>query len=66
MMFAEGAGDLVFYQSESRHLSHDLPCKASCSYCRTPIMDEGRNMVLLFPTLIKFAGKKERDLFSPK
>ncbi|KAK6852363.1 hypothetical protein PG995_010914 [Apiospora arundinis] len=66
MMFEKGAEDLVFYQSESRHLSHDLPCKASCSYCRTPIMDEGRNMVLLFPTLIKFTGKKERDLFSPK
>lgn len=65
-MFEKGAEDLVFYQSESRHLSHDLPCKASCSYCRTPIMDEGRNMVLLFPTLIKFAGEKERRLFSPK
>ncbi|KAK8090542.1 Mss4-like protein [Apiospora phragmitis] len=26
----------------------------------------GRNMVLLFPTLIKFAGQKERDLFNPK
>lgn len=24
-----------------------------CAYCRTPIMDEGRNMILLFPTLIE-------------
>ncbi|KAK8128023.1 Mss4-like protein [Apiospora sp. TS-2023a] len=66
MMFEKGAEDLVFYHSETRHLDHELPCKASCSYCRTPVMDEGRNMVLLFPTLIKFAGQKERDLFSPK
>lgn len=29
-------------------------------------MDEGRNMILLFPTLVKFAGKEERERFMPQ
>lgn len=29
-------------------------------------MDEGRNMILLFPTLINFASKEQRDKFKPK
>jgi len=29
-------------------------------------MDEGRNMVLLFPSLIKFKGPEERERFKPK
>ena len=52
---------LYFYSSE-----HDrgwdaqqaneriLPTKVSCSHCRTPIADEGRNMWLAFATLFNF------------
>jgi hypothetical protein len=30
-------------------------------------MDEGRNMILLFPTLIKFEGKREdMEKFAPR
>ena len=29
-------------------------------------MDEGRNMVLLFPTLVHFRGAEERGLFKPQ
>jgi len=28
-------------------------------------MDEGRNMILLFPTLLKFKSKEEKDRFMP-
>ena len=28
-------------------------------------MDEGRNMILLFPTLIKFKSKEDRDKWTP-
>ncbi|MCJ1322242.1 hypothetical protein MMC15_007589 [Xylographa vitiligo] len=28
-------------------------------------MDEGRNMILLFPSLIKFESKEDRDKFAP-
>jgi len=31
-----------------------LPCKVSCSHCRTPVADEGRNMWLAFATLFQF------------
>ncbi len=31
-----------------------LPGKVSCSHCRTPIADEGRNMWLAFATLFGF------------
>ena len=29
-------------------------------------MDEGRNMILLFPTLIKFKNEEERKKFEPR
>lgn len=66
MLFEKGTEGLVFYQSGEQVLSHELPCKVSCAYCRTPIMDEGRRMVLLFPTLIEFMNKTKRELFYPE
>ncbi|KAK6218739.1 hypothetical protein LQW54_002663 [Pestalotiopsis sp. IQ-011] len=66
MVFENGAKDLVFYHSGEKTLGHDLPCKISCAHCRSPIMDEGRRMVLLFPTLLKFKDKAARDLFYPQ
>lgn len=66
MVFENGTENLVFYHSGECTLGHDLPCKVSCAHCRSPIMDEGRRMVLLFPTLIKFKDKAARDLFYPK
>ncbi|KAI1853178.1 hypothetical protein JX265_011459 [Neoarthrinium moseri] len=65
MMFENGTKGLVFYNSADNTLEHDLPCKVSCAHCRTPIMDEGRRMVLLFPTLIKFNNQPQRDAFYP-
>ncbi|KAH7026383.1 Mss4-like protein [Microdochium trichocladiopsis] len=55
ILFEHGAQGIEFYNSGNRNAAHDLPCKLSCQYCRAPIMDEGRRMVLLFPTLIDFA-----------
>lgn len=51
--FATGIHDLGWYESSENTIKHKLPCKVSCAFCRTPIMDEGRNMILLFPTLIE-------------
>jgi hypothetical protein len=64
--FTNGHHDLAWYDSGEKTIRHKLPCKVSCAYCRTPIMDEGRNMILLFPTLINFKTKEERDLFAPR
>ncbi|MCJ1380745.1 hypothetical protein MMC17_003854 [Xylographa soralifera] len=63
--FTHGHHDLGWYDSSEKTTKHKLPCKVSCAYCRTPIMDEGRNMILLFPSLIKFESKEDRDKFAP-
>ncbi|MCJ1225607.1 hypothetical protein MMC12_002256 [Toensbergia leucococca] len=57
--FTHGHHDLGWYDSSEKTTKHKLPCKVSCAYCRSPIMDEGRNMILLFPALIHFKGNKE-------
>lgn len=64
--FTHGHHDLTWYDSGEKTIEHKLPCKVSCSYCRAPIMDEGRNMILLFPTLIKFKNVEERKRFDPE
>ncbi|KAL6721699.1 hypothetical protein ACLMJK_000803 [Lecanora helva] len=61
--FTHGHHDLGWYESSEKTTIHKLPCKVSCAYCRTPIMDEGRNMILLFPTLINFKDPEERKNF---
>jgi len=63
--FTHGHHDLAWYDSQDKTTVHKLPCKVSCAYCRTPIMDEGRNMILLFPTLIKFQSPEDRKKFEP-
>lgn len=63
MAFENGAENLRFYNSGSQSLEHGLPCKVSCSQCGTLIMDEGRNMALLFPTLLKFQNEAQKKNF---
>ena len=64
--FTHGHHDLTWYDSQEKTTRHKLPCKVSCSYCRTPIMDEGRNMILLFPTLIHFKSHEDKKNFKPR
>lgn len=63
--FENGAKGLAFYHSGKKHTYHDLPCKVSCAYCHAPIMDEGRNMVLMFPAIIKFKDESAKKAFEP-
>lgn len=51
--FTHGHHDLGWYDPTEKSQTHHLPCKVQCAFCRTPLMDEGRNMILLFPTLIE-------------
>jgi hypothetical protein len=62
--FTHGHHDLVWYDSQEKTTRHKLPCKVTCAYCRAPIMDEGRNKVLLYPTLIKFKNEEDRKNFA--
>ncbi|KAI0377919.1 Mss4-like protein [Hypomontagnella monticulosa] len=64
--FERGAEGLAFYHAPDRTTVHKLPCKVSCAYCHAPIMDEGRNMVLMFPGIIKFSDAEHKKLFDPQ
>ena len=63
--FTAGAEQLVYWNPTAKSADYVLPCKVSCGKCRTPVMDEGRNMALLFPTLIQFPDREARKLFYP-
>ncbi|GKT92169.1 LOW QUALITY PROTEIN: glutathione-dependent formaldehyde-activating [Colletotrichum tofieldiae] len=63
LAFDKGVDGLVFYSSGKNLQGHDLPCKVSCGFCGSRIMDEGRNMVLLFPGLLHFDGEQKRENF---
>lgn len=70
MTFTNGAHGLVFYSSTHHSQDHELPTKVYCANCRTPIMDEGRNMCMVFPSLIELEGscdeqREKRSLFQP-
>ena len=52
--FVRGIDDLHFYHAETRTSGHRLPCKLSCSRCRSPIADEGRRMFMAFGPLFDF------------
>ncbi|RPB03444.1 hypothetical protein L873DRAFT_1669622, partial [Choiromyces venosus 120613-1] len=63
--FTHGRENLMYWHSGEMSQEYILPCKVSCGNCRAPIMDEGRNMLLLFPTLVKFGSVREKRLFHP-
>jgi hypothetical protein len=46
--FTKGHDEMASYNTSEKLAKYKLPCKIGCSYCRTPILDEGRNMILLF------------------
>lgn len=64
--FEKGAEGLAFYNSGDKKTHHKLPCKVSCAYCHTPIMDEGRNMILMFPGIIDFGSPEHKKAFDPQ
>ncbi|KAI9834544.1 MAG: hypothetical protein M1819_002920 [Sarea resinae] len=64
--FTHGHHSLEWYDPSEKTTRHKLPCKVRCSYCHSPIMDEGRNMILLFPSLIHFKSRDDRMKFDPK
>ncbi|KAF2669815.1 hypothetical protein BT63DRAFT_371929 [Microthyrium microscopicum] len=64
--FLNGAEGLEWFHAPNASLEHTLPCKVHCHHCKSPIMDEGKSMILLFPGLIHFKSKKDMDYFNPK
>lgn len=64
--FYEGQDQLIYWNSAENSTEYILPCKVYCNHCRAPIMDEGRNMLLMFPTLINFKDVKSKLKFKPR
>ncbi|KAJ5300282.1 hypothetical protein N7508_007525 [Penicillium antarcticum] len=70
MLFTSDSGGLVFYSATHQSQEYGLPTKVSCSNCRTLIMDEERNVCLIFPQLIVLEGtddeqRVKREAFKP-
>ncbi|KFA69514.1 hypothetical protein S40285_05678 [Stachybotrys chlorohalonatus IBT 40285] len=63
---ASSISNLSFYSSSTNENTYALPTKLRCTHCGTLILDEGRNMILLFPTLIKFGSIEARKKFDVK
>lgn len=51
--FTKGVQGLGFYCSSHCSRQYEVPTKVSCTFCHTPILDEGRQMCLLFPESIQ-------------
>jgi hypothetical protein len=49
--FVRGVDKIFFYSADTGRPGRVLPCKLSCSECRSPIADEGRRMFLAFGPL---------------
>lgn len=68
--FAKGSSGLAFFSAAHNSQKYETPTKVSCDFCHTLIMDEGRNVCLLFPQLLKFGGsrdeqRKQLEAFKP-
>jgi len=64
--FTRGHHDLEWYDPSTKSVEHKLPCKVRCSFCHSPIMDEGRNMILLFPSLVHLKTDEAKRKFKPR
>jgi hypothetical protein len=64
--FVDGHHHLEWYDPSTKSTEHRLPCKVRCAHCHSPIMDEGRNMILLFPSLIHLKTDEDRQFFKPR
>jgi len=64
--FSHGHHHLEWYDPTTKKTEHHLPCKVRCSYCHSPIFDEGRNMILLFPSLVHLKNQEAKDKFKPR
>ncbi|KZV68838.1 hypothetical protein PENSPDRAFT_581773 [Peniophora sp. CONT] len=64
--FTRGHHALEWYDPSSKSIEHVLPCKVRCAFCHSPIMDEGRNMVLIFPSLVHLKTKEAKEAFKPR
>lgn len=56
---------LHFFSTETIDDTHHVPCKVSCNRCRAPLFDEGRNMIMAYPSSFLFEDGKIPLKFQP-
>ncbi|KAJ1572024.1 hypothetical protein NDA11_002144 [Ustilago hordei] len=56
---------LDFFSTQEGHSEHSVPCKISCRNCRSPMADEGRNMVMAYPSSFGFEENEVPAAFAP-
>ncbi|SPO37981.1 uncharacterized protein PSFLO_03458 [Pseudozyma flocculosa] len=56
---------LDFFSTQEGHSDHSVPCKISCRNCRSPMADEGRNMVMAYPSSFRFKDGHVPSTFAP-
>lgn len=56
---------LDFFSTQQRDSEHNVPCKLSCRQCRSPLFDEGRRVVLAYPSSFSFKDRKVPKEFAP-
>jgi len=57
----KGSENIQFYSTTRKESVHDVPCKIACSICRAPLADEGRAMVMAYPSSFIFHEKDEHN-----
>ncbi|KAL1747413.1 Mss4-like protein [Schizophyllum fasciatum] len=63
--YLSGVDNLAFYHLPDSTHEHKLPCKVACRTCRSPVMDEGRKVLVIYPSLIDF-GEMPRGEGDPR
>ncbi|CAO1624827.1 unnamed protein product [Parajaminaea phylloscopi] len=54
-----------FFSTQTKTGEHNVPTKVSCRQCRSPLFDEGRRVVLAYPSSFDFKDGKVPKEFAP-
>lgn len=57
---------LNFFSTMKKDSVHHVPCKVGCSSCHSPLFDEGRSVVLAYPSAFKFSEGRPPVAFHPQ
>jgi len=66
VLFTCSPEKISFYRTEDQRTVRELPAKLSCARCHSPIADEGRNMMLMYPSTWDFEKTEDRAPFMPE
>jgi len=65
VLFKCSTDKMSFYRTEDQTNKHELPAKMTCVRCKSPICDEGRGKILMYPSLFDFDKKEDQEAWMP-